>query len=263
MRTIRTLGAAAVVMVAAACSSPASPPVGPTDPVPAASPAAGPTPAPTRGATSGAAGTSSAPPADTRRLSSAELEQVLLAVRGSRGLDARLVGAAELEAQAEAARTAIGAAGIQPEACAALAADEVSAMTAGDSVALLVTGGAGSAAAETVAVVSSPDPLALAGREEAARRLLAGCSEFTMTVAGRTVTTRAEAVEVPGSLPGVTAVRTVAEGAGQQLQTLSVSSVRGHHRVQVSVTSPADPGAAVGQAAELIKAVHAELARLP
>ncbi|CEA07641.1 hypothetical protein BN1051_00961 [Arthrobacter saudimassiliensis] len=266
MKAIRALAAAAATVLAAGCSSPAG-----SDPSPA--PATAPSSAPVAPPSSAPAGPepTALPPADgspsadaaaTRWLSAADLQAVLLAVRAQRGLDARLIEAAELEAQADAARAALLAADIRPAACAELAANEASAVPDGGSLALLAVTGTPDGV-DTLAVASHPDPAVLAGLQDTAARLLEECSTFTMTFGGSTVTTTAASAPVPDALPGAAAVRTVSEGAGQRLETLSVSSVRGHHRVQVSVTSPADPAAAVAHAAELIEAVHTELQRLP
>lgn len=215
-----------------------------------ASPDAG-TPRSSTGTRTGpAAGTASQEP----DFSPNRLEAAVASVNANLGLGGEVLTGESLRAAFPAGSQAAEGVTFAPAACAGIAGTDSVAAVQDASLAGLAYGTAGEAPT-VLNVAAYADDSLLDRLEYIDEAVLTGCAEVKMSKDGQQVTITNTQLDASTAAEQTLALNTTVSGAGSQTQLVVVSARTGSVRIVVSMPAPADPRAAVQEAAAVIDAV--------
>ncbi|MCC3283927.1 hypothetical protein [Arthrobacter caoxuetaonis] len=197
-----------------------------------------------------AAGTASQEP----DFSPNRLEAAVASVNANLGLGGEVLTGESLRAAFPAGSQAAEGVTFAPAACAGIAGTDSVAAVQDASLAGLAYGTAGEAPT-VLNVAAYADDSLLDRLEYIDESVLTGCAEVKMSKDGQQVTITNTQLDASTAAEQTLALNTTVSGAGSQTQLVVVSARTGSVRIVVSMPAPADPRAAVQEAAAVIDAV--------
>lgn len=197
-----------------------------------------------------AAGTASQEP----DFSPNRLEAAVASVNANLGLGGEVLTGESLRAAFPAGSQAAEGVTFDPAACAGIAGTDSVAAVQDASLAGLAYGTAGEAPT-VLNVAAYADDSLLDRLEYIDEAVLTGCAEVKMSKDGQQVTITNTQLDASTAAEQTLALNTTVSGAGSQTQLVVVSARTGSVRIVVSMPAPADPRAAVQEAAAVIDAV--------
>ncbi|MFZ3451731.1 hypothetical protein [Arthrobacter sp. 7Tela_A1] len=231
-------------------SQPGTTPASPAPASPdAASPDAG-TPRSSTGTTGPDAGNAGQEPA----FSPNRLEAAVASVNRNLGLGGEVLSGESLRAAFPTGSPATEGVTFDPAACAGIAVTDSVAAVRDASLAGLAYGPAGEAPT-VLNVAAYADDSLLDRLDYIDEAVLTGCAEVKMSQDGRQVTITNTQLDASTAAEQTLALNTTVSGAGSRTQLVVVSARTGSVRIVVSTPAPADPRAAVQEAAAVIDAM--------